>query len=126
MEVRFTHPQTSDTYLADVSPMLTVQQAFSALRSQDTGPFLPPLPEGQNDTLILRRTGQRLALDMTMGEAGVQDGEVLDVVYLGIPAGGAFSTEKRNPVLRDLFFTTHVLSVTLAKMISLLGSSTLT
>lgn len=83
MEVRFTHPRTSDTYLADVSPQLTARQAMNTLHLAETGPFLPPLQQGEDDKLILRRTNTVIPPDMTMESAGVLDGDVLDVMRGG-------------------------------------------
>lgn len=87
MEVRFTHPRTSDTYLAEISPLLTVKQALNALHSSETGPFLPPPQPGETYNLVLRRTNQRMTLDTTMGSAGVQNGDVLDILLGGQGAG---------------------------------------
>jgi hypothetical protein len=83
MEVRFTHPRNSDTYLADVSPLLTAKEALRVLLSPDTGPFLPALQPGEDDKLILRRTNKVIPPDMTMGSAGVNDGDVMDVMRGG-------------------------------------------
>lgn len=87
MEVRFTHPRTSDTYLAEISPLLTAKQALNALHSSETGPFLPPPQSGETYNLVLRRTNQRMTPDMTMGGVGVRDGDVLDILLGGQGAG---------------------------------------
>ena len=83
MEVRFTHPRTSDNYLADVSALLTAKQAIDHLLSSPTGPFLSPLQAGELYELRLRRTGMIISPMMTMGNAGVIDQDVLDVSLAG-------------------------------------------
>jgi hypothetical protein len=83
MEVKFTHPRSSLVYSADVSENLQVGQALLALQGPDTGPFLtPPLP-GEQDTVYLERTKKSLPLSTTMGEAGVVDGDVLQIYRMG-------------------------------------------
>jgi len=80
MEVRFTHPRTSTTYLADVGSQLTAKQAISSLLTPQTGPFLPALQQGENYQLVVRRTNQVMSENMTMIQAGVVDKDVLEVV----------------------------------------------
>lgn len=87
MEVGFTHSLASDTYPADVSPELTARQALIALHSPETGPFLSPLQPGEHERLILRRTGAVIQPGTNMSNAGVADGDVLDVVRTGQSAG---------------------------------------
>ncbi len=94
MEIRFTHPRTSDVYVADVSPLLTAQQALQALLSADTGPFLPPLGPGEDDKLILRRTNMIIPPGETMQSAGVGEGDVVDVMR-----GGQGAEEGEGPCL---------------------------
>ncbi len=83
MDVRFTHPRTSDTYLADINPQITAKQVIGALCGTNTGPFLQPLQSGEDYRLIVRRTNLLLAPDTTLGSAGVISQDVLDVVLGG-------------------------------------------
>jgi hypothetical protein len=83
VEVRFTHPRTSSSYRADVSPLLTAKQALSHLLSSETGPFLPSLQRGENYELTVRRTNVTLLPHMTMVQAGVEQDDILEVVIGG-------------------------------------------
>jgi hypothetical protein len=79
VEVRFTHPRTSSSYRADVSPLLTAQQALNHLLSSETGPFLSPPYAGESYELTVRRVSKVILPHETMIQAGVQMNDVLDV-----------------------------------------------
>jgi hypothetical protein len=68
-------------YVADVDPRLTASQALQHLHSPETGPYIEKLPWGYKESLILNRTGEELASETTMGQAGVREGDVIDVVF---------------------------------------------
>ena len=80
MTIRFLHPYSSSTFVAEVSPALTVEQALAVLYSSETGPFLPPHLPGNIEAVTIVRTGKMILLDSTMSEAGVIDGDDLMVV----------------------------------------------
>jgi len=87
IKVRFTHPRDAVVYVAEVSPNLTARGALEALSSVETGPFLSPLQPSENFVIVLRRTGQVLSSNMTMGDVGVVAGDILDVGIMGQGAG---------------------------------------
>lgn len=75
----FTHPRSSLVYRAEVSDELKLGQALVALQAPETGPFLaPPLP-GEQDVVILERGSKTIPLTMSIGEAGVMPGDVLQI-----------------------------------------------
>ncbi len=98
MEVRFTHPRTSDTFVADISPLLTAKQALQALLSQETGPFLPPQQSGEQDSLVLHRTNTVIPPDTQLGDVGVVAQDVLDVMRGGQGAYQALEIHRNNNV----------------------------
>jgi hypothetical protein len=86
MEIRFTHPTNSGyIFIADVEPACTGQQAILGLLAGDevNGPFLPTPPPGRPYELVLARTQQQIAPNMSFEEANVIEGDVIDVLQLG-------------------------------------------
>ena len=82
IEVHFMHPRNSAMSLtADISPQCTGQEALQELlRDADgKGAFLPALPEGQNYDLSVRRTQQAITPSMSFAQAGVLDGDTIDI-----------------------------------------------
>jgi hypothetical protein len=82
IEVHFMHPRNSSKSLsADVSPDCTGQDALQELmRDPDgTGAFLPSLAGGQVYELAVRRTEQAITPSMTFAQAGVVNGDTIDV-----------------------------------------------
>lgn len=84
--VRFTHPRISSSYVADVSPQLKASHAILELLSPLTGPFLSPLPPGEEYQLVLQRTGVIIPADATMDDVGVRNNDTLHIV-LDVKAG---------------------------------------
>jgi hypothetical protein len=89
MTVRFAHPRDSGLkFTADVSPACTGQQAISGLIAGDeTGPFLDAPAQGRPYELVLARTGTAITPNMTLAEAGVLDGDEIQVMQRGMGAG---------------------------------------
>jgi hypothetical protein len=83
VEVSFTHPRDSSTYQADVSPRLTAKQALSHLQSRETSQFLPSLRQGEHYELVVQRTNAVIQPHMSMIDAGVVEGDILEVVIGG-------------------------------------------
>ena len=85
MTVRFTHPRSSHlVFAAETTPGCTGQEAIAGLiLGGDDGPFLEPAPAGRPYELILTRTETAITPHMTLGHAGVVDGDVIAVVQRG-------------------------------------------
>jgi hypothetical protein len=82
IELHFRHPRDSGQALtADLSPQCTGQEALEELlRNEDgNGAFLPPLPGDQAYNLSVHRTKQEIAASMTFAQAGVVNGDTIDV-----------------------------------------------
>jgi hypothetical protein len=85
MEVQFRHPRTSLLLIADVSPQCSGELALTALLSEG---FLSPVAPRAYE-LYLHRTETHIAPHMSFEEAGVIDGDLIDVI---LPMQGAGST----------------------------------
>lgn len=80
LELYFRHPRSSHTLTADVSPQCTGKEALDALIADDgTEAFLTPAPLGKSYDLVLARTQRVIEPTMTFNEAGVIDGDTIDV-----------------------------------------------
>ena len=86
MDVKFTHPRKLQNMFAEVSPELKSNQAIQALLSPENGPFLNPVPVGSEYLLVLERTNTIIASNITLGDAGVLDGDTLAVVLTSYAA----------------------------------------
>jgi hypothetical protein len=81
IEVHFTHPATATSLTTDVSPQCTAQEAINELLSTDEQGSLLPIPSsGTRYHLMLRKTEALIAPSMTFEEAGVEDGDTVDVL----------------------------------------------
>lgn len=80
IEIHFRHPRTSKILVADLSPFCTGHDALEALLTAENGepPFLTQAG-GENYQLSLPRTEQAIAPNMTFAQAGVINGDVIDV-----------------------------------------------
>lgn len=83
MTLNFLHPRTSMTYPAQVAPACTAKLALDQLTSPVTGPFLDPPAAGRPYQLVVSRLNAQLAPTQTMAQAGVVDGDVLEVRQQG-------------------------------------------
>lgn len=84
VEVHFAHPRSSSTFTAIVSRECTGQQAINGLLGGDeSGPFLHPSPAGQPYELVVKRTQMYILPHMTFEQAGVIDGDVIEVRQAG-------------------------------------------
>jgi hypothetical protein len=84
--LKFTDPRNSDTFEASVAPECTAEIALAGLMAPNAtpkGPFLQPPPSGRPYELVLTRTSQALSPNTTMGAAGVESGDVLEVRQSG-------------------------------------------
>ncbi len=79
VDITFTHPRASKTFLATVGLGLTAQQAILALLSPQNGFLQSPSP-GSEYEIIIHRTGTAIPPHTTLGNAGVVDGDTLDIV----------------------------------------------
>ena len=88
IEVEFTHPRHSDqVFIAETSPGCTGAEAIQGLLVGDEqGPFLEEPPRGRPYELVVARTSQAIAPNMTLGEAGVVSGDVIQVAQRGMGA----------------------------------------
>ncbi|MGH9188536.1 MAG: hypothetical protein ACRD0Q_00655 [Acidimicrobiales bacterium] len=77
------HPRTSETFEADVSPACPARTVLAGLQREDSGPFLVPAPEGRPYALVLARTGRQLTPNTSMTEGGVVDGDHMEVQQIG-------------------------------------------
>lgn len=93
IEVHFIHPLNSIPLTADISPQCTGQEALQELQADDgTGPFLSPPQNGQEYRLVLRRGDDddtAIAPNMTFAQAGVKNGDRVEVQISGRGAGHA-------------------------------------
>ena len=76
MQVTFTHPRDSRPYKADVAAELTGEMAIQEMVE---GAFLTLAPASRPYELYIARSGLQIPPTMTFGQAGVQDGDVLEV-----------------------------------------------
>lgn len=81
IELHFRHPRDSKGLTADLSPHCTGQEALEELlRNEDgNGAFLAPLPGDQTYNLSVHRTKQEIAASMTFAQAGVINGDTIDI-----------------------------------------------
>jgi hypothetical protein len=85
MTVRFTHPRNSERlFTAETTPACTGQEAVAGLiLGNEDGPFLEPAQAGRPYELLLPRTETAITPHMTLGQAGVVDGDVIAVIQRG-------------------------------------------
>jgi len=85
LEVRFAHPRQSDQmFTAEIVEQCTGSQALMGLMVGDAqGSFIDPPPAGRQYELIVSRTGVQISPNMTFDEAGVKDGDVIEVRLAG-------------------------------------------
>ncbi len=82
--LNFTHPRSSKVFPAEINPLCTGQQAIAGLiAGDDNGPFLETAPHGRPYELVLSRTNQAITPNMTFGQVGAQDGDVVEVRQAG-------------------------------------------
>ncbi len=80
IEVTFTHPEGNNVFTAAITPQCTGARAVQGLlRGNENGPFLSPLPAGQDYVLTRKRDGHVITPNTTFEEAGVENGEVIEV-----------------------------------------------
>lgn len=80
IEVTFTHPDGNNVFTAAITPQCTGAKAVQGLlRGNENGPFLSPLPTGQNYELTRKLNGQVITPNTTFEEAGVESGDVIEV-----------------------------------------------
>jgi hypothetical protein len=84
IEVSFLHPRSSKVFTAEVSPECTGQQALEGLLLGDAdGPFLEPSPPGRPYELAIKRSQQIISLPMTFEQAGVINGDIIEIRQAG-------------------------------------------
>jgi hypothetical protein len=88
IEVHFLHPRYPKTFTALTHPECTGQQALNGLLVGDkTGPFLDNTPAGRPYELVVASTQRILKPTMTFAEAGVTQGDTIEVRQAGQGAG---------------------------------------
>jgi hypothetical protein len=81
IEVIFTHPTNRSTFTAFINPQCTGQKAIHGLlMGNRNGPFLNAPPPGQAYKLAKKSDGQEITPSMTFEEAGVGNGDVVEVM----------------------------------------------
>ncbi|HEX8087867.1 MAG TPA: hypothetical protein VF762_03395 [Blastocatellia bacterium] len=84
IEVHFTHPRNPQTFTARIIPQCTGQMAIEGLLIGDeNGAFLEPAPAGRPYELAIKRSQQAITPNMTFEQAGVVDGDVIEVRQAG-------------------------------------------
>lgn len=84
IEVNFTHPRNARLFTAEIDPQCTGQRAIDGLLAGDTqGPFLEPPPAGQPYQLIVKRTQGQIPPNVTFADAGVVNGDVIEIRQAG-------------------------------------------
>jgi len=99
IEVHFLHPRSSNTLTADVSPDCTGEEAIQGLlEGDDNGPFLEPAPPGHPYELVLKRSEKVIQPNMTFEQAGVVDGDVVEVsqAVQGAQLNGPFPAKEQK------------------------------
>jgi len=81
IEIHFRHPRDSKTLIADLSPFCTGQEAIQALQTAEDGepPFLT-YTAGEMYQLCVAKTNQVITPNMTFAQAGVANGDLVDVI----------------------------------------------
>lgn len=80
IEVSFTHPRSAELFTAEISPQCTGQKAIAGLMiGGDEGPFLEQPPAGRSYRLVIKSTLGEISPNMTFAEAGVSNGDVVEV-----------------------------------------------
>jgi|ERR1700733_3352103 len=80
IEATFTHPRTCSAFTAEMSPLCTREEAVRGLIAGDErGPFLDPPPAGRPYELCIQRTSEMIAPGKTFRDAGVIDGDIIEV-----------------------------------------------
>lgn len=77
MNVVFLHPRDSRTYSAEVAPDTTGEKCLQGLIE---GNFLEPAPDDRPYSMQVSRTQQQLRDEMTVAQAGVQEGDSIAVL----------------------------------------------
>jgi len=84
IEVHFLHPRSSSSLTADIDPRCTGGEAIQELlRDDGQGRFIEPVLTGEHYELVIRRTGGKIAPDMTFKQAGVVDGDTIAILLAG-------------------------------------------
>lgn len=81
IEIHFRHPRTSKILVADLSPFCTGHEALEALLTAENGepPFLTQAA-GETYQLSVKRTDQAITPNMTFAQAGVMNGDEINIV----------------------------------------------
>jgi len=80
IEVHFTHPRNAQTFTAELDPNCTGQVALQGLIAGDErGPFLEQPAPGRPYQLALKRNHQLIPPNTTFADAGVTNGDVIEV-----------------------------------------------
>jgi len=88
IEVTFTHPRSHESFTAFLSPQCTGQKAIQGLIAGNrNGPFLEPAAAGRPYELAVKSSGRAITPNMTFEEAGVVNGDVIEVRQGGMGAG---------------------------------------
>jgi hypothetical protein len=86
VKVTFTHPTDNyRAFTANISPQCTGQLAIQGLLvgNTDDGPFLEAAAQGRPYGLIVKSSQINITPNMTFEQAGVQDGDVIEVTHTG-------------------------------------------
>jgi hypothetical protein len=84
IEVHFTHPRDTTVFSAMINPECTGQKAIQGLLvGDDNGPFLDPPASGRPYELAVKQSGIAITPNMTFLDAGVVDGDVVEVRQRG-------------------------------------------
>lgn len=99
IEVHFYHPRSASIFTAKVHPRCTGRKALEGLLVGDkSGAFLEPPPPHRPYSLAVMRTGEAITPDMTFGQAGVINGDRIEVRQGG--QGGGLDPESYDQIMR--------------------------
>jgi hypothetical protein len=88
IEIFFTHPRDAKTFTAFVSPQCTGKEAIRGLIVGDAdGPFLDQAPPQYPYELFVKQSGVAITSKMTFAEAGISNGDVIEVRQSGQGGG---------------------------------------
>lgn len=86
VKITFTHPVDNiRTFSANINPQCTGQMAIQGLLlgNAEEGPFLEAAVPGRPYELIVKSSHINITPNMTFEQAGVQDGDVIEVSQRG-------------------------------------------
>lgn len=101
LNITFVNPRSNArTFDADLSPECTGQMAIEGLIVGDqNGPFLEPAARGRPYQLVVKSSSMNIPPNMTFREAGVVNGDVIEIRQDLEGAGLAIQIDRSSPIV---------------------------